>query len=73
MNIQVLVDGKLIYNKDADDYYSHEYHELVNDLSRELGVHLGEFNLSPDQIVMGVQMLKRGWTVERLRSEMWRR
>lgn len=73
MKIEIVVDGEVIHTQQADKYYAHEYHEMINTLSAKLGVRLGEQNLTMDQICMGVDMLKLGWSVDRLRAEMWRR
>lgn len=71
MKIEIVVDGKVIHKEDAPDHYRREHVELINDLSRELGVQLGEFNLTADEIVLGVHMLKMGWTPQRLHDEIW--
>lgn len=73
MKIEILVDGEVIHTQQADKYYVNEYYDMINSLSAKLGVRLGERNLTMEQISMGVDLLKLGWSVERLRKEMWGR
>lgn len=74
MKVEILVDGKLISESYLADYYRAEFEEARNTLSMHVGIQWGEIKPSMDELIHAVYMITHhGWSVERVRKEMWRR
>jgi hypothetical protein len=74
VKVEIFVDDKLISESHLSNYYRNEFEEARNTLSSYVGIQLGEVKPDMDALLQAVYMITRhGWSVERVRREMWRR
>jgi len=74
MKVEILLDKKLIAETYVDDHYYQEFEKARNTLSTMVGIRLGEIKPEMDRLLQAVYMItKHGWSVERVRKDMWGR